>query len=137
MSEGAVDFYKNGPSLLNWYLPFRVVTNVQRLLAVFLAGAAILVPLFHFEPKLYQWFLLDRMRKLYRRLKEVDGALDRGLAGSRVAGLQTDVENMNQVAKMLPKRHSNLFLILVSTLNQRARFAARLVQVRSQTANAA
>jgi uncharacterized protein len=63
MAESAVDFYKNGPSLLSRYLPFWLVPHVQRLLAVLLAAGAIVYPLFHFVPKLYQWLLQDRIRK--------------------------------------------------------------------------
>ena len=39
MAEAAVDFYKNGPSFLNRYLPFWMVSHAQRLFAVLLAGA--------------------------------------------------------------------------------------------------
>ena len=72
MAEAAVDFYKNGPSFLKRYLPFWMVSHVQRLLAVLLAAGVIVYPLFNFAPKLYRWFLQDRMRKLYRRLRVVE-----------------------------------------------------------------
>jgi TRAP-type uncharacterized transport system substrate-binding protein len=50
MAEAAVDFYKNGPSFLDRYLPFWVVPHVLRLLAVLLAGGAIIYPLLNFAP---------------------------------------------------------------------------------------
>jgi hypothetical protein len=65
MAEGAVEFYKNGLPFLDKYLPHWVVPHVLRLFAVLFAGGAIIFPLSHFVPKLYQWFLQDRMRKLY------------------------------------------------------------------------
>jgi uncharacterized protein len=34
VAAGAIDFYKNGPSVLYQYLPFQMVTYVRRLLAV-------------------------------------------------------------------------------------------------------
>ena len=68
MAERAVDFYKNGPPLLNRYLPFWIVPHVLRLFAVLLAGGAIIYPLFSFAPKLYQWFVQQFIAKLYRRL---------------------------------------------------------------------
>jgi TRAP-type uncharacterized transport system substrate-binding protein len=74
IAPAALDFYKNGPSLLNRYLPYWIVPHVLRLLAVLLAGGAIIYPLFNFAPKLYRWFLQDRMRKLYRRLRIVEEA---------------------------------------------------------------
>jgi hypothetical protein len=44
MAESAADFYKNGPSLLNRYLPLWIVPHVKRLLALLLAGGAIFIP---------------------------------------------------------------------------------------------
>jgi TRAP-type uncharacterized transport system substrate-binding protein len=112
MAEGAVDFYKNGPSFLNRYLPFWVVPHVLRLLAVLLAGGAIIYPLFNFAPKLYRWFLQDRMRKLYRRLRIVEDASQTELTASQVVSLQTELENIDRAARILPQRHSDLFFIL-------------------------
>jgi hypothetical protein len=54
MAPAARDFYKNGPSFLNRYLPIWMVAHVQRLLAVLLAAGVIVYPLFNFAPKLYQ-----------------------------------------------------------------------------------
>src|SRR4029079_15630678 len=48
MAEAAVDFYKNGPSFLNRYLPFWMVSHVQRLLAVLLAGGGMFSSLFNY-----------------------------------------------------------------------------------------
>jgi TRAP transporter TAXI family solute receptor len=134
MAESAVDFYKNGPSFLNRYLPFWIVIHVQRLLAVLLAGGAILYPLFHFAPKLYQWFLQDRMRKLYRLLRDVDEALQRELTSSEIVSLHTDLENINRAARILPRRHSEMFFDFNQHIEStRTRLAARLVEARSQT----
>ena len=54
-----------------------MVSHVQRLLAVLLAAGVIVYPLFSFAPKLYRWFLQDRMRKLYRRLRIVEEDYER------------------------------------------------------------
>jgi uncharacterized protein len=37
MSQGARDFYKNGPSFLNWYLPLWMTNYAQRVIAVLVA----------------------------------------------------------------------------------------------------
>jgi hypothetical protein len=71
MASSAVDFYKNDHSFLNKYLPYWIVPDVLRLLAVLLAGGAIIYPLFNLAPKLYRWFLQDRMSRLYLRLRIV------------------------------------------------------------------
>jgi hypothetical protein len=138
MAEAAVDFYKNGPSFLNRYLPFWMVSHVQRLLAVLLAGGVIVYPLFNFAPKLYRWFLQDRMRKLYRRLRTVEKAMKANLTSSQLAALQSDLESIDRVSAVLPMRHSETYFGLKRDIDAtRTHLASRLVEARSQTANAA
>jgi hypothetical protein len=132
MAERAVDFYKNGPPLLNRYLPFWVVPHVLRLLAVLLAGGAIIYPLFNFAPKLYQWFLQDRMRKLYR-LRIVEDASQTELTAPQVVSLQTELENIDRAARILPQRHSDLFFTLEQhIILARTQLASRLVEARAR-----
>jgi TRAP-type uncharacterized transport system substrate-binding protein len=133
IAPAALDFYKNGPSLLNRYLPYWIVPHVLRLLAVLLAGGAIIYPLFNFAPKLYRWFLQDRMRKLYRRLRIVEEAAQTELIAPRVVALQTELEDIDRAARILPQRHSDLFFILEHHIAlTRTQLASRLVEVRRQ-----
>ena len=135
IAPAALDFYKNGPSFLNKYLPFWVVPHVLRLLAVLLAGGAIIYPLFNFAPKLYRWFLQDRMRKLYRRLRIVEDASQTQLTAPQVVTLQTELENIDRAARILPQRHSDLFFVLEHhIILTRTQLASRLVEVRRQIA---
>jgi TRAP-type uncharacterized transport system substrate-binding protein len=132
MAEEAVDFYKNGPPLLNRYFTFWTVPHVMRLFAVLLAAGTIIFPLFSFAPKLFQWFSRDRLRKLYGRLRTVDEALQRELISSEFVDLQTELENINRAARIVPMRHSELFLDFNKHIEStRARLASRLVEVRS------
>jgi hypothetical protein len=125
-----------GPPFLNKYLPFWIVPHIQRLLAVLLAAGVIVYPLFNFAPKLYQWFLQDRVRKLYRRLRIIEEALQKELAASQVVALQTDLENVSRAARILPKRNSDLFFPLRRHIDlTRTELATRLNGIRSQTAN--
>ena len=107
VAESAVDFYKNGSSFLYRSLP--LVTHVKRLIAVLLAAAAIVIPIFNFAPKLYQGFLQSRMRKLYRRLRIIENEMETQLTEAKVAALQSDFENIVRMARILPMRHSDLF----------------------------
>ena len=135
IAPAALDFYKNGPSFLNKYLPFWVVPHVLRLLAVLLAGGAIIYPLFNFAPKLYRWFLQDRMRKPYRRLRIVEDSSQTELTAPQVVTLQTELENIDRAARILPQRHSDLFFILEHHITlTRTQLASRLVEVRRQIA---
>jgi uncharacterized protein len=139
IAAGAIDFYKNGPSLLYQYLPFQIVTYVRRLLAVSLAGIAVFFPLFNYAPKLYLWLVRERMSKIYRRLRVVEKALQTKLTAPQIKVLQNDLANIDQVASSLwvPMRHSGLFFSLKVHIDLiRTRLTSRLDEVRSRTANA-
>ena len=133
VAQSARDFYKNGPSFLNRYLPFWMTNYVQRIIAVLVAVIAIVLPMFNFAPKLYHWFLQDRMRKLYRRLRIVEDASQTELTAPQVVSLQTELENIDSAARILPQRHSDLFFILEQhIILTRTQLASRLVEVRRQ-----
>ena len=133
VAQSARDFYKNGPSFLNRYLPFWMTNYVQRIVAVLVAVIAIVLPMFNFAPKLYHWFLQDRMRKLYRRLRIVEDASQTELTAPQVVSLQTELENIDRAARILPQRHSDLFFNLEQhIILTRTQLASRLVEVRRQ-----
>jgi hypothetical protein len=102
---------------------------------VLLAGGAIIYPLFNLAPKLYQWLLQDRMRRLYRRLRIVEEAAQTELTASQVVSLQAELEDIDRAARVLPQRHSDLFFILEHHITlTRTQLASRLVEVRSRIA---
>jgi hypothetical protein len=115
IAQGARDFYKNGPSYMNRYLPFWMTSYVQRIIAVLVAVIAIVLPIFNYAPKLYLWFIRERVRRLYRRLRVVEQELQTKLSSSQVQVLQSDLESIARAATILPKRNSICFLILIGT----------------------
>jgi len=138
VAPAAIDFYRNGASFLNRYLPFWMVTHVRRLIVVSLAGAAIIFPLLNFAPKLYQWFVQNLMTKLYRRLRIIEKEMQNQLTAPQVAALQTDFDNIVRMAEILPMRHSDLFFDLnLHIKSMRERLASRMTEVRGQTAKVA
>ena len=135
MAASVTDFYKNGPSLLQRHLPLWLTVHVQRALAVLVTAIAIGIPLFNFAPKLYRWFLHDQMRKLYRRLRIVEETSQTELTTRQVVSLQTELEDIDRAARVLPQRHSDLFFILEHHITlTRTQLASRLVDVRSRIA---
>lgn len=84
VAEEARDFYKDGPSFLQHYLPFWIINFTKRLIAVSLTAIAIVIPLFSFAPRLHQWFLRTHMEKLYRRLRTVETELQSELSVPQV-----------------------------------------------------
>jgi hypothetical protein len=103
-----------------------------------LAGVAIFFPLFNYAPKLYLWFMRERMSKIYRRLRFIEKALQTELAGPQLETLQSDLPNVDKVASSLwvPVRHSGLFFSLKVHIDlMQTRLASRLDEVRSKTAS--
>ncbi len=76
IAESARDFYKNGPSFLNRYLPFWMTNSAQRILAVLAAAIAIVLPLFHYLPMLYKWNMRRRLLYWYDQLKVLEASID-------------------------------------------------------------
>ena len=50
VADEAREFYKNGPSLLQQYLPFLMINYAKRLAAIIVAAVAIVIPVFTYAP---------------------------------------------------------------------------------------
>jgi TRAP-type uncharacterized transport system substrate-binding protein len=138
MAESAVEFYKNGPSFLHRYLPLWMVPHVQRLFAFLLTAVAVILPLNSYLPKLYGWFVKSYMAKLYRRLRGIEIELQTELTAPQVTALQTELESIDRAARILPMRHSDLFLSIKGLIiRTRTELATRLDEVRSRAAKVA
>jgi hypothetical protein len=130
VAEEAREFYKNGPSYLQRYLPFRMINFTKRMLAVLLTVIAIVIPLLNYAPKLYRWFLEAYMGKLYARLRGIETELETELTVPQVLALQTDLENIRGAVNFLPLRHSDLFLSAKRHIDRaRQQLASRLVEL--------
>jgi len=112
MAEEAVDYYKNGPSFLQRYLPFWMINYVKRVAAIVVAAVAVVIPLFTYGPRLYDWLLRSRVIRLYRRLRAVNAQLKRELSAGELGALQKDLDGIDHAANVLPMRHSDLFFAL-------------------------
>jgi len=112
LSQIAIDYYKNGPSLLQEYLPFWMTIYARRALALLAAMLAILLPVFGFAPKLYGWFVQEHLRRLYRRLRSVENALQAEADPCRVEALQKELADIDQATSAVPMRNSDLYFTL-------------------------
>jgi hypothetical protein len=133
MAEEAVDYYKNGPSFLQRYLPFWTINYAKRMAAIAVTVVAVVIPLFTYTPRLYAWLIRMRMSRLYRRLRALNARLRNPLAAEDVAALQTDLDHIDRAANILPMRHSDLFFSLLMHIDMtRTRLAARLAELREE-----
>jgi TRAP-type uncharacterized transport system substrate-binding protein len=133
MAKEAVDYYKNGPSFLQRYLPFWMINYAKRVVAILVAAVAIVIPVFTFTPRLYAWFLNLRLGRLYRRIRLVNSHLKSELTVDQLVALQNDLENIDRAANILPMRHSELFLNLLMHIRfTRTELAARRDALRGE-----
>jgi TRAP-type uncharacterized transport system substrate-binding protein len=119
VADGAVEFYKNGPSYLNKYLSYQTVSLIKKAMAVILSCAVLLVPFSNIAPKLSGWVARDRMRSLYQRLRIVETNMQEDLSAAQLDALQSELESIDRSANDLgvPIRHSDLFFDLKIHIN--------------------
>jgi hypothetical protein len=128
VSAIASDYYKNGPSFLARYLPFWMTVYAQRTIAFMLAALAIVFPAFGFAPRLYEWLIRQRMRKLYRRLRVVEGTLQGELTVAQIRLLENELAEIDRATRAVPLRHSDLYFMIKYHLDQ---IRSRLAKVAS------
>ena len=88
-------------------------------------------PLFTYAPRLYEWFLHAYLNRLYRRLRAVETEMDSELTGAQVEILQADLKDINRAAHILPMRHSDTFIDLITHIRvTRAELVSRLAACR-------
>jgi TRAP-type uncharacterized transport system substrate-binding protein len=108
----AIDYYKNGPSLLAKYLPLWMTINAQRTIAFLLAALAVAFPVFGFAPRLYAFFIQQRLRQLYSRLRVIENALQTKLTAAEAKTLETELDDIDKSTMSVPMRHSDLYFML-------------------------
>lgn len=127
MSQVAVDYYRNGPSLFQEYLPFWMTIYGRRTIALLLATLAIALPVFGLAPKLYGWFIHEQLRRLYRRLRVVETALQAGPTVSQAEHLQNELAAIDRATRAVPMRNSDLYFMLKYHLDRmRARLTSQV-----------
>ena len=76
IAPAAMDFYRNGPSFMQRYLPLWLSVHAQRAIAVLVAAIAVGLPAFRFLPVAYQWVMRRRLVYWYGKLKALEAAFD-------------------------------------------------------------
>jgi hypothetical protein len=137
VAQIAREYYKNGPSFLNRYLPFWMTNYAQKILAVIATAIAIILPLFNYLPKLYHWFVRQYVDNLMRRLRVIEAGLQTEPGVEQLQTYRRDVESISLAAHLLPMRHTDLFFSLRGHIDrERNNLAARLLAVQGRTAAA-
>ncbi len=75
LAEEAERYYRNGPPLLQRYLPFWLANLIDRMWVVLVSIIAVLIPLARVVPPLYEFRIRSRVFRWYRQLREIEDAL--------------------------------------------------------------
>ena len=139
-AEAAVDFYKNGPSFLDKYVPHWLTNYAQRLIALVATVIVIVLPLISYAPKLYRWLVEYRLGSMYRRLRVIEASLQKSASPAEVAELEAELESVDREIHLLgvPMQHSALFFSTKSHLDDvRAHLVSSRAKLLSQRTKAA
>jgi TRAP transporter TAXI family solute receptor len=97
VSPAAQKFYKNGPPLLQRYLPFWLANFFERMWVVVVALGALVLPLSRIIPPIYVWKVRSRVYRWYGQLRAVEQAIEevpREAPGSIYA---TQLRRLNEI----------------------------------------
>jgi TRAP transporter TAXI family solute receptor len=83
VAREAAKFYKDGPPLLQRYMPFWVANLFDRLWVVVVALAALIIPFSKVVPPLYVWRIKSRIYRWYGQLRTIEQELEEGAADGR------------------------------------------------------
>ena len=108
----AIEYYRNGPSLLAKYLPLWMTAYAQRSIAFLVAALAIVFPAFGFAPRLYEWFVRQRFRRLYQRLRAIENTLQERLTPTNAEALKAELDDIDRATITVPMHHSDLYFML-------------------------
>ena len=75
LAKEAERYYRNGPPLLQRYLPFWLANLIDRMWVVLVSIIAVLIPLSRVVPPLYAFRVRSRVFRWYRQLREIEEAL--------------------------------------------------------------
>jgi TRAP transporter TAXI family solute receptor len=76
VAPDAVKFYRNGPPLLQRYMPFWVANFFDRMWVVIVALGALILPLSRIVPPLYVWKVRSRIYRWYGQLRTVEQVIE-------------------------------------------------------------
>ena len=95
LAPEAERFYRNGPGLLQRYLPFWAANLVDRTSVLLIPLITILVPLIRLLPPVVTWRIEARVYRWYGRLIEIEGAV-RGGDSREVAAAEQELARLDR-----------------------------------------
>ncbi|MGN6569812.1 MAG: TAXI family TRAP transporter solute-binding subunit [Pseudolabrys sp.] len=128
----AIEFYKNGPSFLYNHVPIWLVPHAQRAALLLATIIPLLFLILNGEPQVYRWIIREKLRPLYRRMREIERELRDAKTAEEVAALRRELEAIDDRSMKLniPNRYSDSFFAFLIHVNVlRTRIAAKKAEL--------
>ena len=132
MSSAAREYYKNGPSFLNRYLPFWMSSYMIRFLATLATVMALVLPLIKTMKKMYSWFIRQYTDRLFQRLRVLHIELNKTTSPADLQKIEADLNHIDRAAHILPMRHTDLYFSLIARIESE-RNSLQKIELRSST----
>jgi TRAP transporter TAXI family solute receptor len=101
LSDAARRFHKQDLPFLYNYLPYWIADLIGKLVFLLIPIIGVLIPMMRSLPKVYDWTIRQRIRRLYAGLRHVDDRLK--IAGGKddIGRITTDLEHLEDQANAL------------------------------------
>jgi hypothetical protein len=96
-----MDFYRNGPSFMQRYLPLWLSVHAQRAIAVLVAAIAVGLPAFRFLPVAYQWIMRRRLVYWYGKLKALEASFDADTTDKSLPEKKIEIERIEDAVSQI------------------------------------
>ena len=96
VGDGAEEYYKYGPPVLQRYLPFWLASLVDRLKVMLVPLVMLLLPLFRAAPPLVRWRTRRKIYLWYSALRDIDKKIALGLSGAQLDQELARLRDINQ-----------------------------------------
>ncbi|HUN70620.1 MAG TPA: C4-dicarboxylate ABC transporter substrate-binding protein, partial [Burkholderiales bacterium] len=128
LARDAERYYRNGPPLLQRYLPFWLANLVDRMWVALFSIAVILIPVARVVPPLYTFRIRSRIFRWYRALRQIEDTLAREDADHAKLLEELDKLDLKAERVMVPLAYTDELYNLRSHI---ALVRARLLAARS------
>ncbi len=99
VADAAEKFYRDGPPLLQRYLPFWLANFFGRMWIVIVALGALLVPLSRVVPPLYVWKVRSRIYRWYGQLRAVERTVEEAEPHERRQIFEAQVSRLDDIER--------------------------------------
>jgi len=97
LADEAQRFYRDGPPLLQRYLPFWLANLIDRMWVVLISIVAVLIPLSRVVPPLYQFRIRSRVFRWYGQLRAVEDGIGERPVGELLGELDRIEGRVGQI----------------------------------------